>query len=381
MNDMRPAEVFPPGEFLRDELEARGWTQDEFAKIVGRPAKAVNEIIQGKKRITPETAMDLAAALGTSAQLWMNLDAAYQLHKAGPATERALRDKRIAREARLREEYPVRELIKRGWIEDSDNFEVLETRVLSFYGISSVDEEPNIAHAAKKTDCSTNLSQIQLAWLCRVKQLATSFTTPVYSEKKLREAIRSLSALTVEPEEIRHVPYILSRCGVRFVVVEPMKGSKIDGVCFWINGGATPVIGMTLRLDRIDNFWFVLRHEIEHVLRRDGQDQPVVDEANDDGGLTSSAGEDAEKQANSAAEDFCVPSEEMEDFIARVHPIYSRRKILGFSRIIHRHPGLVVGQIHNRTKQYQLLREYLAKVRSIVTQSSLTDGYGVNIEL
>src|ERR1019366_6660156 len=56
MNERIPAEAFPPGEFLADELEARGWTQTEFAGLIGRPTKVVNEVIAGKKAITPDTA-------------------------------------------------------------------------------------------------------------------------------------------------------------------------------------------------------------------------------------------------------------------------------------------------------------------------------------
>ena len=112
MADRIPAEVFPPGELLRDELEARGWTQTEFAEIIGRPPRVVNEIISGKRSVTPETARELAAAFGTSAQLWMNLESAYQLSKVEPVTER------IAQEAALRERFPVREMTKRGWIRD-----------------------------------------------------------------------------------------------------------------------------------------------------------------------------------------------------------------------------------------------------------------------
>ena len=48
-NDFFPAEVFPPGEFLRDELEARGWNQTEFAEILGREPRVVNEIILAKR--------------------------------------------------------------------------------------------------------------------------------------------------------------------------------------------------------------------------------------------------------------------------------------------------------------------------------------------
>jgi HTH-type transcriptional regulator / antitoxin HigA len=60
-NDRVPAEVFLPGEFLRDELEARGWSQTEFAEIIGREPRVVNEIILAKRAITPETALDLSS--------------------------------------------------------------------------------------------------------------------------------------------------------------------------------------------------------------------------------------------------------------------------------------------------------------------------------
>ena len=56
MTTQRPAEVFPPGEFLRDELEERGWSQSDLAEIIGRSTSVVNGIILGKRAITPETA-------------------------------------------------------------------------------------------------------------------------------------------------------------------------------------------------------------------------------------------------------------------------------------------------------------------------------------
>lgn len=86
MSDTRaPAEVFPPGDFIREELEARHWTQGDLAAVIKRPLQAVNEIINGKKQITAETAKALAAAFGTSAKLWLNLESTYQLHKAKDA--------------------------------------------------------------------------------------------------------------------------------------------------------------------------------------------------------------------------------------------------------------------------------------------------------
>ncbi len=81
MQAQTPAEAFHPGEFLWDELTARHWSQAEFAEIIGRPVEFVNEIIVGKRGLTPETAQAFGAALGTSAEFWMNLDTAYQLWK------------------------------------------------------------------------------------------------------------------------------------------------------------------------------------------------------------------------------------------------------------------------------------------------------------
>jgi addiction module HigA family antidote len=68
-----------PGDFLREELEARGMSQRELARRMGRPSQAINEIVHGKKTITAVTAVELEAALGISADYWMNLRTIYEL--------------------------------------------------------------------------------------------------------------------------------------------------------------------------------------------------------------------------------------------------------------------------------------------------------------
>jgi HTH-type transcriptional regulator / antitoxin HigA len=93
----RVAEVFPPGAFLREELAARGWSQRELAEVLGRPFQAVNAIVNGRKQITPRTARELEAAFGPSAEFWLNLEMAYQLHREVPP------DPGIARRAKERD--------------------------------------------------------------------------------------------------------------------------------------------------------------------------------------------------------------------------------------------------------------------------------------
>src|SRR5690348_1862141 len=102
------AEVFPPGEFIKEELDARGWSQADLAEILDVTDSVVSALINGKKAVTPELAKGLGAAFGTSAQLWMNLESSYRLFTAGG------NDNLVGRKARLYDVAPVKELVKRG---------------------------------------------------------------------------------------------------------------------------------------------------------------------------------------------------------------------------------------------------------------------------
>ena len=73
MKVRKPAEVFAPADYIREELAARGWTPEDLAKIMGRSQSSVNELITGDRGLTPETALALSAAFGTSPEFWMNL--------------------------------------------------------------------------------------------------------------------------------------------------------------------------------------------------------------------------------------------------------------------------------------------------------------------
>ncbi len=76
-----PAEAFPPSEYLRDELEERGWTVADLAEAMGQPVHTVAEMVVGQGDITAETARALSEALGTTPEVWLNLQAAYRLHQ------------------------------------------------------------------------------------------------------------------------------------------------------------------------------------------------------------------------------------------------------------------------------------------------------------
>lgn len=363
----RPAEVFSPGEFLRDELEERGWTQADLADIVGRPIGTVNEIIKGKRKITPETAQGLSAALGTSAEFWLNLETAYQLSKlkAGTGDE-------IAHRAKLYAKAPIKDMVRRGWIEPSDNVVVLESRLLRFLDISSLDDDLNVLdHAARKSSSyEDSLTPAQHVWLVRARQLARSVPANPYREANVTEAVRHLKALRRSTQDLREVPRMLGDAGIRFVIVQPLPGNRIDGACFWVEDA--PVIAMSLRYDRIDNFWFVLMHELGHLER--GIETLDTDL---DASKTDAAKPSTEREADAFAMEQLVPRTEMERFIAGSQSRYSERDIVAFADSIGVHPGIVVGQLHHRQElSFSSYRGMLEPVREVVTAAAVTDGWG-----
>ena len=365
-----------PGEFIAQELEARGWMQRDLAYILGAPEGAVNLIISGKRGISPEMAKALGDAFDVSPMFFSNLQNAYEMSRARSP------DPAIAKRALFQGAYPVREMIKRGWLADTD-VPLLEGQLMRFFRRNSIDSVPYLAHAAKKTEdksCKVydEASAPQLAWLFRVRQICEEMPVVPYSESALKEAVSNvLPRYMMDPEEVRHVPRVLAECGVRFAIVETLPKASIDGVCFWLDN-KSPVIGMTTRFDRIDNFWFVLRHEIEHVLNGDGKGQSeedvTVDVCLDSESLAGLPPE--EVKANTAAQGFCVPTSELDSFIMRKAPFISEKDVIGFSRRIGRHPGIVVGQIQRRIERPEWLNKLKVKVRQHIAPSAVTDGWG-----
>jgi HTH-type transcriptional regulator/antitoxin HigA len=366
--------VPPPGLFIREELEARGWTQRDLAYILGCPEQSVNVVLSGKRGISSEMAKALGKAFDVEPELFINLQRRFDLAQA-PEPNLG-----VEQRARFQNQFPIREMIKRGWLQDTDAG-LLEVQVAQFFECSSREDIPYMAHAAFKTRAGENEGAIptstQLGWLYRVRQIAKTMSVPRYTEKMLRDYLPRIKQLTADPEETRHIPRLLMECGVRFILVEPLAGAKIDGVCFWLDSRA-PVIGMSLRYDRIDNFWFVLPHELEHVLQRHGMEGEIIDTALEGDRASVDTTISAEERiANKAAANFCFSNEEFDSFIARKQPFFYERDILGFARRMQVHPGIVVGRVQWQTGRYNFLRKYQVKVRQFVTSSALVDGWGV----
>lgn len=377
MKERRPVEVFPPGEFIREELESRGWTQDDLAEILGRPLRLVNEIITGKRGITPETAKGLGEAFGTSAQLWMNLESGYRLSLAGSAQDM------VARRAALYAQAPIRIMIKRCWIENSSNVEVLGKRLEDFFTLSDKKQRAQLlaCTARKSTSYYQEITPLQRAWLLRAYHLANVVSVNNYTKAHLPNVFAELKTFLPNPEDIRRIPKLLADAGVKLIIIEPLPQSKIDGVSFWPDG--SPVIALSLRYDRIDWFWHTLVHELIHIKNEDGKnnDRFAIDsELVGEERKPNDSRPAYEIETDRLTIDYLVPQKELDNFIARTQPLYFKDKIIGFANRIRVHPGIVIGQLQYRKEiSYAHNREMLIKIRNIITDSALTDGWGRNL--
>lgn len=344
------ARVVPPGRIIKRELDARGWTQKTLAAIMGRPEQVISEIIRGRKGITPETALQLSGAFGTSPELWVNLEGEHRLHLARKAHSEA----QIARRSRLYSLAPVSELMRRGWIKPVDSIDELEHEVCAFLEIESPDQQPQLGASFRQTQTREPEIGAQIAWIKRVRHLARAQRPAGFDRRQALARLPDLMAEARGAETVSQVPTLLHSLGVHFVIVPHLTHTYLDGAAFPLEG--RPVVALTLRYDRIDSFWFTLLHELAHCLA--GHPGLYLDnlEALDDSKV--------ETEANQLARDWLIGSEAFDRFVSATRPFFSRARITAFAREQDRHPGIVLGRLHHEGEvPRRNLRGWLVKVK------------------
>ncbi|MBI1920953.1 MAG: HigA family addiction module antidote protein [Geobacter sp.] len=351
---LQPARAIAPGRILTRELEARGWTQKDLARIMGRPAQAINEIVKGIKQITPETALELAEAFGTSAEFWTNLEAQYRL-----ALARKGKDiKEIARKSRLYSLAPVSELLKRGWISAGESFEELEQAVFAFMGAASAEEIGKLAVSFRHARQLGPELTAQIAWVRRVEQIAAGRRVASFNATKLEKTLPKILACAANVEDVVNIPKLLADAGVHFVVVSHLDKTYLDGAKLMC--GNNPVVALTLRYDRIDSFWFTLLHELAHIiLKHQGSYLDNLYEPDHVDG--------EEKAANRLAGEWLLDPKAFKAFVKETRPYFSRSAITRFATSQGRHPGIVLGRLHHdKIVDYKNLRGMLVKVSPLL---------------
>jgi HTH-type transcriptional regulator/antitoxin HigA len=332
---LAPARVSPPGRILDRELKARGWTQKDLAEIMGRPHQTINGIIKGNKQITPETAIELAEALGTSAEFWTNLEAKYRLHIAQKEAGHPSETSEIARRSCLYSFAPVAEMIKRGWIQATDSITELEQQVCRFFEIDQIGETPKLAVNCRQSEKRDPETQAQIAWMKQVEWVVRNQKLPAFDQATLESAIPEILALSAHAENVALVPDKLLSLGIHFAIVPHLSKTYLDGAAFYLEG--RPVLALTLRYKRIDNFWFTLMHELGHIVA--GHKGSYLDNMDDlEVGLE-------ETEANQLATDWLLDVQALDKFVEQTSPYFSENKVKDFASSQNRHPGILVGRL------------------------------------
>jgi HTH-type transcriptional regulator/antitoxin HigA len=364
-----PGRVLPPGEYIKRELERRKWSQADLAAVIQRPLPTVNEIIKGKRAVTPEMAIVLGRAFSNSAELWAHREVAYRLSlaKAGDKDTESL--------AKIYALAPIKDLQRRGWINPkAETADELSKELLRFTGGSSLSGMQVPSALAKQTLATSEFSNAQRAWLMQSSHVARKLNVRRYRRDALEAGMSKIRKLSTSPESAARVPICLAELGVRLVVIEDLPRTRIDGAAFFLDGNEDhPVIALSLRFDRMDCFWHTLAHELRHILNKD----PFSLDSNLFGEDRDRLVDQIEQRADSEAAHWLVPEADTKSFVLRAKPWFAKEAITQFSGRMGVHPSIVIGNLqHIGVINWDRYSDVRPKIREHVLSTATCDGYG-----
>jgi len=329
-----PDVAIPPGELLAETLEAKGLTQAALAKRTGRPAQALNEIIKGKKEITPETALELERVLGTPAYVWLNLERDYRFNKARLADL-----KRLRAEVEKAREFPYREMAALGWVEQTLDPMERVRQLLKFFGVSRLEVLSEVQSVAYRRSQSRRASPEALAaWLRKGELEGAEVETRPFHARSLRAALERMREMTQWPPAEFQQPLcdLCADCGVALVFVPHLPKTHANGAVRWLTKH-TALVQLSVLRRYDDIFWFSLFHELAHPLLHGKRDVFVE---HPDGQKT-----EEEREADEFAADALIPPDAFERL--QVLRPYSRDQVKAFARGIGVATSIVVGRLHH----------------------------------
>ncbi|MBP7552069.1 MAG: helix-turn-helix domain-containing protein [Spirochaetes bacterium] len=331
--------IYGPGDHIKDELEARNWTQKDLASIIGFSEKHINQIINNKKIITFEIAKLLSQAFGGSTQYWTNLDTNYRLKIE------IEKEKKVEIKAKIFERMPIRDMIKKGWIADFGNdVEYLKKEVIKFWKKDDTDFSfmdtgilPNFRKSDKFSKYNENYA---ITWFEMAKNKCLNIDVCLYNTNKLLEIAENYNQYTILENGVISLIEDLYKAGVVFISLSHLPQTYIDAASFMIKNN--PVIVYTIRYDRIDNFWFNIAHEIGHIVKH-------IKNNNDcyiDDNLNEASENIKEKEADEFANKIILKNKIVEAF--RPYNQYiSEKRIIEQSDILKISPAIIVGVLQH----------------------------------
>ena len=258
MAKMKPHLNIGPGEFIKEEMEARKWTNEDLAQVLGLNPKTISELLNNKQRITIYTAKALGQAFGQSPQYWLNLDNNYRLRLKENNNESEVEIK-----SRIYERMPVNDMVKKGWIKKFRSTDELKNIFMKFWEMNNLNIDlldklsiPN----CRKSDAYENLNKyFLLTWTQKAKLTSEKFEASDFDKKALRKLANEITNYSVMKTGVSKFLSVLCNTGVKFFSLSHLPRTYLDGASFMHDD--SPVIVYTKRYDRLDNFWFTIAHE------------------------------------------------------------------------------------------------------------------------
>ena len=277
-----PDYAVPPGETLRDTIQAMGMSQADLSRRTGLSAKHINQIVQGTAPISPDTALALERVVGIPARFWNALEANYQA-RAIKLRERVVSDE----DAIWLKKLPIKELIERGSLTETSSADELRDQVLAFFGVASRESWEAVWLSPQASFRQSPAFQADpaatAAWLRLGELEAVDLEVSEFDRGRFQEALAEIRSIMVEPAE-RFEPEMRRLCaesGVALVIVDEIKGSRANGAARWLSP-TKALIQLSLRGRWEDMFWFTFFHEAGHILLH-GKRSAFVDGVGMDG--------------------------------------------------------------------------------------------------
>ncbi len=333
-------------------MDQQSLTQRDLIPCIGSRSK-VAEVLSGKRDIT----MSMARALNRH----LRIPADVLLQKPGSDLDAAFNDMEPRR-------FPLKEMAKRGWIPDlpdlADRAEELVGGLIHRAGGFAVAAAPLYRkNDNRRVNAKTDEYALK-TWCWQVMASANERKSEVPYEPGVvtLDFLRRVAQLSPHEDGPRRARDFLREHGIGIEFVRHLPRTYLDGAALRLASGG-PVIGLTLRYDRIDNFWFCLMHELAHVgLHLDGnEDDSFIDDLT----LRNAFGatDPKETQADQWAEEAFIPLDVWETSNAREHA--TPFAVMGLANASQIHPAIVAGRIRHERQNYRLLSQFVGtgKVR------------------
>lgn len=337
-----PMDAPDPIEAIKFRMEQLGQVQSDLAPILGSRSK-VSEVLSGKRVLTLKMIRALHHHLGIPAEV---------LIKDSNGLPRQPKNIDV-------DSLPLLEMAKRGWIKKTADLkdraeEVLQDLVFAAGGEDALPKALFRQGGGARANAKMDVHAMQ-AWCLYVLGQAREMELKGTYQKGTIDPpfLRKVAELSVFDGGPKLAQEMLSRHGIALVVVEHLPKTYLDGAALWTKENV-PVVGMTIRYDRVDNFWFCLLHELAHLGRHFGEvfiDDLQLRERNGD------RDDEREAEADDWAQEALIPSRLWAEHPARFSPTVSN--VLSLAQKANVHPAVVAGRVRHEMKNYRLLSQFV----------------------